>query len=112
MHQIFRKKDCDLFKPDNTTTITNYVTKDNSPELSIVMSEIDGDHGEFIYHGGIQFYVVVEGTVEFIFESTKIILHVGDVIKIFNEWHRKIGTKAKMIVISYPAFDQNKEETR
>lgn len=112
MYKLICRDDCSCFKPDETTKITDYVTKENFGELSIVLSEINGDHGEFIYHGGVQFYFVIKGKVTFIFDDKKMILHEGDCIQIFNEWHRKIGEDAKMIVISTPAFDRTLEEIR
>lgn len=112
MYKVLFKDERSSFCPDQTTRITDYVTKEDSAPLSIVLSEINGDHGEFIYHGGLQFYLVVEGKVTFIFENKHIVLNEGDCIQIFEEWHRKVGEHAKIVVISTPAFDRSLEEIR
>ncbi len=112
MYKILRKENCTTVRPDRTALITNYITKETSTDLSIVLSEINGDHGEYIYRGGMQIFLVVAGTIEFLFEDINITLCEGDCIQIYHEWHRKVGNRAKMVVVTYPAFDCSLEEIR
>lgn len=44
MYKLIREKNCTTIRPDESTIITNYITKSANPNLSIVIAEINGDH--------------------------------------------------------------------
>lgn len=102
--KIVRKNDARIRKIDNTKIALNYITKDDSKNLSLAVTESNEDYVEIINSPYDRIYYVLSGTLYLEIDERK--EQIGEEEAIFIEKHQEymLRGKFKAIVVNSPAY--------
>lgn len=91
--------------------ITNYLTKTDSQDVSIVLAELDGPHTNRVNNRSVMIYCLQSGQLDVTVEADSYVLHPGDMLAIPpTRWHSMVGSQASCLIVASPAYDPADEQ--
>lgn len=103
MYKVVRKNDGISRKIADTYSANNLITKDISPNVSLVVNKAK-NHFEIEITKYDRIYYVIEGNIKLIFDGQPIELNVGDACFIKTGTEYEIHGTFKTIIVNQPAF--------
>jgi mannose-6-phosphate isomerase-like protein (cupin superfamily) len=103
-------KDSLIRKPDDFITIHEYISRQKSGEISVVMAELNGVHSKRMNKRCTRVYILLSGKLDVELESATHHINAGEMLLVRpGQWCTMTGHNAKMYVIHTPAFDPGYE---
>lgn len=91
--------------------ITNILTSEDDPDLSLAHGALDGEHGPTRNSRSARYYYIITGSGRFTVEDKAFIAEAGSVVRVPAGHQHQIEGSLTYIVINRPAFDPKHEST-